>query len=324
MSTFENFPEIPLAGLDSLKVEQPETSIRESDIDGMLENLRRQRSTFQAVERKAADGDQVTIDFKATIKGEPFDGGEANDARFVIGAGQMPPDFERGLIGMSAGGDKVVRVKFPLDYHEDSVAGTRADFAVRVTEVAAAELPKLDEEFVKTFGIESGDLAELRDEIRANMARELTAKINDIVKTQLTDQLLASNPVDIPEGLVDQECLTIQQETMRGMGITDPTQAPPADSFRDAAQSRVRLRLLITAVIRAGGIELNQGRVKEKVEELCAAYEQPEETRKMYFQNPQLLGSVESMVIEEQAIDWLLSKSEVKTKATAFNDLMNA
>ena len=191
---FEIYPEFELKDLNSIKIVEAEVAIESADVDRMLVNLRKQRADWQDVERKSADGDQVTLDFEGTLKGEPFEGGTAKDFPVVLGDGGMLEDFEKNLKGVSAGDEKSFKLKFPKDYHASELAGQKVEFAIKVSKVAEQQLPELDEEFIKAYGIESGDEAELRADITANMERELEAKLKAESKKQLMDGLLAANP----------------------------------------------------------------------------------------------------------------------------------
>jgi trigger factor len=322
-ATFEIYPDVELQGLDAMKIVRPDITVGESDVDDMLETLRKQRSTWSAVERAAADGDRVTIDFEGTVKGEPIEGGQGEQVPMVLGSGQMRRDFEKNLAGLSAGDGKTFKLKFPKDYHANELAGQKASFAVKVSEVAERLLPDLDQEFVKGFGIESGEIDDFRTDVRRNMEREAAAKAQAEVKRQAMEALLQANPIQIPAVLVEQQAAGLQSETMRSMGIEDPDKAPPRESFRDTAEKRVRLGLLVGAVIRENQIEVDRDRLKVKVDEMCASYQDPEAVRKIYFQNQELLGQVESLVLEEQVVEWLVSQAAVENKPTSFHDLMN-
>jgi trigger factor len=322
-ATFEIYPEIQLSGLNSLKIEQPEVEIGDADVDDMVDTLRKQRSNWEPVERKSADGDRVTVDFEGTLKGEPIENGRGEQVPIVLGQRQMLEDFEKNLIGLSAGDEKTFKVKFPKDYQATELAGKKVSFSATVTEVAEPQLPDLDEDFVKALGIDSGDVDDFRADVRGNMDREATAKIKAEVKRQVMDQLLDSNSIDIPAVLVEKEAASLQSETMRNMGVTDPQQAPSVETFNEAAQRRVRLGLLVSAVIEENNLVVDREQVKVKVDEICAPYEQPEEMRKLYFQNPQLISQVENVVMEGQVVEWLVSRATLKTKATKFSELMN-
>lgn len=324
-ATFEIYPDIKLAGLDGLKVERPQTEIEAADLDEMIETLRKQRATWSPVERPAAEGDQVTVDFEGSLKGEPIANGVGKAVPIVLGQGQMLEDFEKNLIGLKSGSEKGFKLKFPKDYHAEELAGQKVDFHVNVGEVAEQQLPDVDQEFIKALGVASGDAGDFRQDVRSNMDREVDSRIKAEIKRQLMEQLMQANPIDLPAVLIEREAASLRDESMRNLGITDPQdpQAPGLDAFREAAERRVRLGLLVSAVIEENKLEVDRERVKQKVDEMCAPYDQPEEIRKLYYQNPQLLSQVENLVMEDQVVEWLVSKATVKDKVISFKDLMN-
>lgn len=320
---FEVYPEVELKGLNLIKINSPKAEVTDADVDVMIENLRKQRAEWVAAERAAAEGDQVTLDFTGTLKGEPFEGGSAEGFKVVLGDGSMLPDFDKNLSGVTAGSEKSFKLKFPKDYHAADLAGQKVEFAIKVHEVAERELPQLGEELVKAYGIESGSVDDLRADIRANMERELAAKTSAEVKRQLLDGLLEQNLIPVPEVLVRQEAESIRKETLQRMGLTESDQAPAVENFRDTAEKRVRLGLLMSAAIKENSIELDQARVLAKVDELCEPYENPAEIRSIYLQNQQFLGQIQNMVLEEQVVDWLTGQASVKPKAMSFTELMD-
>jgi trigger factor len=323
-ATFEVFPEVKLVKAEGLAVERPQVDIIEGDVDDMLERLRQQRAGWEAVERPAAEGDQVTVDFIGRLDGEPFEGGEGKQIPIVLGQGSMLEDFERGLHGLAAGQEATVTVSFPADYRNEKLAGKTAEFAVTASSVEARKLPELDEEFARQFGIEGGDLAQLRVEVRDNMQRELDERIRATLKTQALDRLVENNPVELPQALIDQEIRALQQETMRRMGVEDPQKAPPAATFRDNAVRRVHVGLLINELITSRNIQLDPARVNDHITELAANYDQPDEIIKVYQSQPRLRNQVEMVVLEEQVTEWLVEHGEVTDKPTSFKAFMEA
>jgi trigger factor len=288
----------------------------------MIEQLRKQRADWQEVDRQSADGDQVKLDFKGTLKGEPFEGGSAEDFEFVLGEGQMIEDFEKGIKGLKPGEEQTIKVKFPKDYHSTELAGAKVEFATTIKAVSEQVLAEVDEEFVKGYGIESGKQEELRTDINNNMERERAAKIKGEIKRQMMDGLLEQNPISVPAVMVKQEAHSMQHETMERMGIKDHDQAPAEDSFAEAAEKRVRLGLLLTQVISDNELEVDRDRVTAKVDELVASYENPDDIRNMYLQNPQFLGQVENAVLEEQVVEWMQEQASTKVKKMSFKELM--
>lgn len=325
-AVFEVYPDIEVAGLDRLTVEKPLTEVTDADVDDMFQTLRKQRADWLSVERKAAAGDRITVDFEGTLKGQPFEGGSGQDVPIVLGEGRMLADFEKNLTGLVGGEEKSFKIKFPKDYPAADLAGQKVVFAVTVKEVAEQQLPALDAEFVKGFGIDSGDLEAFRADVRANMEREAEARNRAEVKRQVIEQLLEANPIELPSALVEQEAASLRSESLRNMGITDDNDpnAPSVDGFRDAAERRVRLGLLVAAVIQDNGLEVDRDLVKARVDEICAPYDQPDEIRKIYFQNPQLMAQVENVVMEEQVIAWLVDQATVSTRKVGFGELMEA
>jgi len=324
-ATFEIYPDVKISDLSGFKVEQPETEIQGSDIDEMVETLRKQRADWVEVDRKSANGDKVKIDFVGTLKGEAFEGGTAEDFEVIVGDGQMVEDFDKNLAGLTVGEEKTFNVKFAKDYHSEELAGKKVSFAVTAKEVAEQKLPEIDEELVKSFGIESGDIETLKTDIRNNMEREAEAMVKSDVKRQVMEQLLESHPITVPNALVKEEAEAMRSEAMRNMGAEDQNdpRVPAVDTYLEAAERRVRLSLLVSGIIQDQNIEVDRDRVSAKVDEMCAPYDKPEEFKKLYFQNPQLLGQIENMVIEEQVVEWLVSQSSVKNVAKTFNELRN-
>lgn len=321
-AVIEIYPEVELKGMNKIKISEIEVEIGDADVDTMIDNLRKQRADWSPVERKAKEGDQVTLDFEGTLKGEPFEGGAAEGFKVVLGEGSMLPDFEKGLAGVTAGTEKSFKVKFPKDYHATDLAGQKAEFAVKVSEVAEQVLPEVDEELVKAYGIESGEIAELRSDIRANMEREADSKSKAERRKQLLEALLAENPLEVPGVLVTQECETMQKDAMQRMGITEPEQAPAAETFREAAEKRVRIGLLMSAVVTDNELEVDHERVTAKLDEMCSPYENPDDIKSIYLQNQQLMSQIQNMVLEEQIVDWMAEQAEVSSRKLAFQELM--
>ncbi len=326
-ATFEVYPEFKLEGLDGLKIDRPETEIGDADVAAMIETLREQRATWKTVEREVRDGDKVTVDFEGKVKGEPIEGGAGQDVEIVIGRGQMLEDFEKNVVGLSAGDEKTFDLKFKKDYQAEELAGKKASFTVTVKVVAEQELPVLDAEFAKAFGIEDGDVDAFRVDVNKNMERESDAMIQSDVKRQIMEQLLEANPIGIPAALIQREARSLREEAMRNLGIDDPKAEDPRilplDAYQDAAERRVRLSLLVGAVIEENSLVVERDRVKLKVDEICAPYDKPEEFKKLYFQNPQLLEQVESMVLEEQVVEWLIEKAALTVVPKSFDELRN-
>ena len=323
-ATFEIMPEVVLKDLEKIKIETTEVTIGDADIDDMLTNLRKQKATWEAVDRKSAEGDRVTIDFVGKLKGEVFPGGEGKEYPVVLGAGQMLPDFEKGLMGVKADDEKTFKVKFPKEYHAEDLAGKKADFTINAHRVEAEVLPELNDEFAETFNVGEGGLEQFMKDVRENMDREASQKVKNDLREQVMNGLLAANPLEIPHTLKHQEMHSLQREAMQRMGVEDAEQAPPIDNFAEAAEKRVALGLLLRQVIVDKKLTVDEAMIRARVEEMCAGYENAEDMINMYMSNPQVMQQIEPMVVEQQAIDWIIENGKSKTKKIAFKEFMNA
>ncbi len=322
-ATFEVYPEFTLQPLDGLKIDVPSVAVEEPDLDAMIEKLRTQRATWVAVERKAADGNRATVDFLGTIGGEPFEGGQGKGIAIVIGAGQVLKEFDRALVGVQAGDNTTATVVFPDNYPTKALQGKTAEFAIEVKKVEEQKLPDLDDAFAECFGI-SGGAASLRGEVRNNMERELKERVRAETKTRAFDALINANRIVVPRSLVEQEIDTLQADALRQMGGTDPAQAPPRERFEALAHRRVTVGLLIQELLREHKIKLEQPRVEQRIKELSAPYEKPEEAAQFYRSDRGMMAQVEASVLEDQVVDFLLSRASCTTKNIAFKDFMGA
>ncbi len=324
VATFEVMPEIELKGLDKIKVEKPEVTIGDDDIDDMLTSLRKQKATWESVDRKSKDGDRVVVDFHGELDGEAFPGGQGTEIPVTLGEGQMLPDFEKGLKGIKAGDEKTFKVKFPKDYHAEDLAGKKADFSIKTHRVEEQVLPEINDDLAEMFNVTEGGIEQFMADVRENMEREAEQKVKSDVREQVMEALLDGNPIDVPQALVHREAHSMQHEAMQRMGIEDHDQAPPIENFSEAADKRVRLGLLLGQVISDQGLKADEAMLRERVEEMCASYENSGDMVEMYLGNPQVMQQIEPMVVEQLAIDWLLDNGKVKTKKVSFKDYMNA
>jgi trigger factor len=321
-AVFEVLPEFRVSGLDTLSVERPQVVIEEADIDQTIERLRVHRATWTAVDRAAATGDRVLVDFTGTRAGQLINGGSGERVALVIGQKRMLPAFEAGLVGLSAGGSKSFAVTYPADFRDQTLRGAEVNFTVKAHEVAAGKLPAVDAEFVRAFDVASGDLAEFRRLVRENLESELADRVRFDLRQGVTEALLAANAFEVPVTLVNEEAAGLQAEVMKQLGVTDTRKAPALESFHDAARRRARLGLLFGALVQEHGLKADPGQIDRKLDEICAGYDQPAEVRSMYLQSAELMSQVESAVIEEQVVAWLLDRAKVTPRKTTFAALM--
>jgi trigger factor len=310
---------VELAPIAGMKVEKIKSEVTDADVDKMIETLRRQRSSWSVVEREAADGDKIVINFKGTVDGEAFEGGSAEDVPVVLGSGAMIPGFEDNLKGLKAGDETSFKVNFPDDYQAEHLAGKEAEFAVTVQSVEEPALPEIDEEFAKLFGVEDGSIEKLREDIRGNMERELENRIRAELKNAVMDQLIEKNPLDVPAAIVQQEAETLQKQT----AAQAPGSEQPVDAYMEEATRRVKLGLILAEVVKTAAIQPDAEKVRERVETMSKDYEDPDEFVRYYQSNPQLLRGIETLVMEDMVVEWIIDQAEVSETERSFDDLMN-
>ncbi|NNE63663.1 MAG: trigger factor [Gammaproteobacteria bacterium] len=325
-AVFEIFPEVEKLNLDSIQVEKIEATVVDADFDAMVEKLRQQHKEWVEVERAAANGDQVMVDFEGRIGGELFEGGSGSGMAVEIGAGQMLPEFEAGLEGISVGEEKVVEVNFPEDYHGTDVAGKTAQFNLRATKISEPKLPEVDAEFIKAFGIENGDLEKFRSDVRNNMEKELEQRVKQAVKNAALEGLLAENDIIAPAAMVTEEIKSQKNQAVQRMGQDPETfdiSNLPDEMFKEEARKRVQIGLLVGELIKNEKIELDNSRVETTLSDMASSYEDPAQVTEFYRQNREARASLENMVLEEQVVDYILDKAKVTTKQSSFEEVMN-
>jgi trigger factor len=322
-ATFEVFPEVVLQPMESLEVDRVTAEVTESDIDAMIERLRKQQIKYSAVNRGAANGDKVTIDFEGAIDGVTFPGGKGDNIAIVLGEGRMLPELEQGLVGATAGEKRNVTVNFPADYRASELAGKTAIFATEIKTVEEPVLPEIDEEFCKAFGVTEGGLPKLREDVAANMRRELEQALRNRNKAAVMEKLYTANPTEVPNVLIESQIRDMQVEAMRRAGTKDAAQAPPREPLVEPARRRVALGLLLNDVIRKENLVVDRARVNERLDEMVAAYGDAGAMKRAYMQNADAMRQVESLALEDQAVDWILEHAKVRETKSSFKQLMN-
>jgi trigger factor len=318
---FEVVPEVKLNDIAGATLERTTAEVADADVDEMLEKLRKQRVTWNNVERAAQDGDQVTVSFIGKVDGEEFEGGAAQNVPIELGSGRMIEGFEQGILGASAGEERTIYVDFPDDYQAENLAGKPATFEITVSEVAEPVLPEMDDEFAKAFGVEEGGLGKLRADIRENMERELSQKLKSQNKEKVMDLLLETNEFTVPQAMIDSEAQRLKEETkqqMQGQSSVDL----PLDIFREQAERRVKLGMLVAAIVDEHKIEVDEERVRSTVDDFAASYESPQELKDWYYADNERLNPVRNLVLEDQVVDWVASQVNVVDKQSSFQELV--
>jgi trigger factor len=325
-ATFEVYPDVVIGDVTAQSIERITFTLSDADVDSTIETLRKQRAVFEPANRAAQNGDQVRIDFSGMLDGVAFDGGSAKDFALVLGVGRMLPDFEKAIIGMKAGETNSFDTTFPEDYHGKDVAGKRVTFTIVMHAVEAPRLPELDAEFVKGLGIADGDVGKLKEEIRNNLKFEAERRIKVRNKDNAMEALLNIAQLEAPKALVESESQRVMQQTMqdmqsRGVNIPKGMQLP-ATMFAERATKRVKLGLILEALVKQNSLEARPEQVKALIAEHAQGYEKPEDIVRWYAADASRLRDVENLVLEDNVVSWLMGRARVTDKAVEFNELM--
>ncbi|GGY71582.1 trigger factor [Cellvibrio zantedeschiae] len=328
VATFEVYPSVTLSDLSAYEITRYTAEVTEADVDNMIEVLRKHQTTWVAADRAAADGDQVNIDFVGTKGGVEFAGGKAEGQNLVLGSNSMIPGFEAGIVGLQAGEEKTITVTFPADYQAEELKGAEAQFAIKVNSVSAPQLPELNKEFFIKFGVEKGGEKQFRKEVKANMDRELSNALKAKVKGQVMDALLSTHTTDLPKALVANEIEVLRNQMLQRFGGQqqnfDVKSLLPDTMFQEEAQRRVTLGLIVGEIVKSAKLKPDAKRVKSMIEDIASTYQEPKEVVEYYNSNPELLSGVESAVLEDQVVDYVLAGAKVTDQASAYEEIIKA
>ncbi|MEN9464895.1 MAG: hypothetical protein RL217_1076 [Pseudomonadota bacterium] len=325
-ATFEVYPEVKLNDFAQISVEQKTAEITDADLETMLSTLRKQNAKWEESSEAAQDGDQVVIDFEGFVDGVAFEGGAAQGYGLTLGSKSMIPGFEDGLVGAKAGEERTLKVTFPADYHKEELKAKPAQFKTTVKVVKKAQLPALNKEFFQTFGVDAEDEAAFRVEVRKNMQRELARALRTITKQQVVNGLLASNQLDVPSTLVAQEVDRLRQQAVQQFGgaqYMDPSRLP-AELFKDQAQKRVQIGLLMNAIVDSNDIKPSQDKINALISEVAETYQDPEEVRSFYLANAQQKAQIEALALEEQVVEKVLAGAKVSQAQASYDEVIRA
>jgi trigger factor len=324
---FEVYPDIAMGELGQLQIARPLVAIGDAEIDKTIDILRKQRVHYHAVERGAKAGDQIRIDYRGTIDGVVFDGGSATDQTVLLGSGGLLADFEKNILDMKAGESRGFDMRFPDDYHGKAVAGKNARFEVEVKEVSEPHIPEVDAEFAKQLGVPDGDIQKMRADIRGNLDREVKRRTTSRVKDQVMKALLDATKIELPKVLVEMEIERLMhnmRQNLAGRGLKAESVPMPKEAFEPEAVRRVSLGLILAETVKANKLEARPEQIKAVIAEHAQSYEKPEEVARWYYQQPERLREIESIVLEDNVVQWVLSKAKVEDKTTPFEELMGS
>ena len=336
-ATFEVYPDVVIGDLSSVEIETVKADVSDAEIEKTIDILRKQRVHYHAKgvagehgdggEAIAAAGDRVTVDFVGIIDGVEFPGGKADDYAFVLGEGRMLPEFEAATVGLKVGESKTFPLAFPEDYHGKDVAGKTADFTITLKQLEWAHLPAVDAEFAKTLGMEDGDLEKMRADIKVNLEREVAGRVKARNKEAVMDALVTVTDMEVPKVMIAQDSerlaeMTRQDMAQRGMDVKN--MPFPQELFATKAERRVRLGLILSQLVGDNNLQATPEQVKAQIEDFAQSYEDPREVLKYYYSDRRRLSEVEALVLEENVVNYVLSKAKVTTKAVAFDELMGS
>lgn len=324
VANIEVYPQIELNDIAGKEIERPKAEITDADVDNAIEELRKQGADWATVERAAEDGDQVKIDFEGFLGDEPFEGGKAEGYDLVLGSNSLIPGFEEQLIGAKAGDEPVVTVTFPEDYQAENLKGQEATFKTRVHEVKAQTLPEIDAEFTSRFGVESGNIDELKTAVRKNMDSQLETSVENAVKQQVIEALKSANPIEVPSALVQQEIDTLKQQAAQQFGLGEDFDLSqlPNELFEEQGRSRVQVGLLLAEVISHNKLEASDDEMREFAKDVAEQYQQPEEVVEQYMSNDQMKTQLRSAVLENKAVEKLLESANVADKDMSYQQAL--
>lgn len=325
---FEVFPEVKIGDLSAQEVQKITAQVGDAEVDQTIEILRKQRTRFNHVEREAKDTDRVIIDFEGKIDGEAFAGGSSKNYAFVLGAGQMLPEFEAGVRGMKEGESKDVEVNFPEDYHGKDVAGKTAVFAITLLNVSEAALPEVNTDFAKSLGIEDGDVAKMREEVKKNVSREVERRTQDQTKESVMEALLKATELQVPNALVNEESARLAKDMKQNFvnqGMADAANLDlPLDMFKEQAERRVSLGLILAKIVEENKLEPTDEQIKAAVAGFAESYEDPQEVIDWYYADASRLQGPTSLAVESNVVDFVLGKTKVTEKVLSFDEVMGA
>lgn len=335
-ATFEVYPEVKIGDVSGAEIERTVTTIGDAEVDRTLDILRKQRVHYHVrgeagehgdggADLQAKDGDRVTVDFVGKIDDVAFQGGTAEDFAFVLGEGRMLPEFETATRGMKIGETREFDLAFPADYHGQDVAGKTARFTVTLKQVEWPHLPEIDADFAKSLGIEDGDLAKMRVEIRENLEREAKRRTQSLLKNQVMDALLKLAELEAPKALIEQDqerLIAMARQDLEQRGVPNAAQAPiPAELFKDQAERRVKLGLVLAELVKEHKLEAKPEQIRAEVEEFAKSYEDPKEVVRWYYSNKQRLSEMEAYVVESNVVEFVMGRAKVTDKTVGFEEL---
>lgn len=312
-ASFEVYPSVELQPFNTLTVVRPLCEISEAQLNRVVEDLRLQHRKWRVVEREAVEKDKVTLSFGVKIDGEVHNDGRIEQSQIEIGQNRMIPGFEDQLIGLKAGDQKNFTLNFPQDYFSPDYAGKSAEFDLSVQKVEEALLPELDSEFFNGLGIATDELETFRSALKQSMEFEKAKAVWNKTKAALLDAIIEAHAtLLLPEVMVNQQIDELRkQHEASHPGCDSEHPGHRLEDYEAQARRMVKLGLLLAEIAKREQIRLDSSRVRNFVEHLARDFENPQEVAKMYYANPEQLKSIETLVLEDQILEFILDQANV-------------
>ena len=330
VAIFEVFPDVELVDMKDFPVAKPVAQVKEEDVDNIIEVFRKQQGTWDEVKRPAILTDKVNLNYTGLKDGQEFEGGSAQDSDLELGSGRMITGFEDGIVGMKSEDEKTLELSFPDDYHNEDLKGAAVEFKITLNKILELVPAKIDEELFAKYGVEEGGEERFREDVSANMARELKNAVEASVKQQVMDALLeAHQSLEVPKALVGQEITAMRQQMFQQFGGAgnmdlDLEALLPDTMFSENAERRVKLGLVLAEYISSYELRAGNEQVSKAIEEIASTYESPQEVIDYYQSNPQQRSSVESKVLEDQVVEKLLARANITENKSSYQDVIGA
>jgi trigger factor len=322
-AAFEVLPDITNVNFTLNQIEKPQVTVTDADLDKVVGQLQKQYTKWQKVDREARDHDRVVVDYYVILDGKEDLENKVQDFPVELGSESMLPGFEAGLVGAKAGEKRSLNLNFPADFPEADKAGKPIGFEIEIKQVYEAEAPAINEEFAKRLGIQSGQVAELKEQIKQSLEQERDRLVKEKMKEQIFRQLLEQNPIEVPKSLITREASNIHDEVYQHRHHDHHQHSEDElAAFNDVAKKRVAIGILISAFAKEADIKLDKDRVQQRIQEIAAAYESPKEVIAWLSADERRSG-IEAQVMEDQVMDKLLESVAITEKPMSYAELKN-
>ncbi|MDB6096594.1 MAG: trigger factor [Francisellaceae bacterium] len=317
----EIFPEINLSDISQLTVEKLTVSITDTDVENATEKLSEQFADWVTVDRPANMGDRIKMDYFSTIDGKSYENNSGKDVLVELGAKHFIEGFEEGLLGAKKGDKVEMDLQFPFDWRIESIRGKQSHFVVDVKEVSVKNKAQLDQDFAKKIGANGDTEEDIKQMVRKNLEKQVQELIKIKAREDLLKKVLAANPIDLPQSLIEREMQDMHDEMHQNEKHVNHHDCQH-QGLEEEAKRRVALGLLLSEVIKKENLTLNKDKVKEKIAEIGQAFGNSDFVESMYYESEHLLQNIQNSVFMDQAVDHLLQKAQTIENACSFDELV--